>query len=96
MSLESGELRYVDGDGQLYERDGTPLDRPPVRVQDAVLASASIPVMYPPTELGGEYYVDGGVREILPLALAFNQLGAGPHLRGRRVEARRGAVARPR
>jgi predicted acylesterase/phospholipase RssA len=77
VSLESGELRYVDGDGQLYERDGTPLDRPKVRVQDAVLASASIPVMYPPTELGGEYYVDGGVREILPLALAFNQLGAG-------------------
>ena len=77
VSLESGELRYVDGDGRLYERDGTPLDRPRVRVQDAVLASASIPVMYPPTELGGEYYVDGGVREILPLALAFNQLGAG-------------------
>jgi NTE family protein len=77
VSLESGELRYVDGDGQLYERDGTRLDRPKVRVQDAVLASASIPVMYPPTELGGEYYVDGGVREILPLALAFNELGAG-------------------
>ena len=77
VSLETGELRYVDGEGQLYERDGTPMDRPKVRVQDAVLASASIPVMYPPTELGGEYYVDGGVREILPLALAFNQLGAG-------------------
>src|SRR4051794_10835790 len=77
VSLETGELRYIDGEGQLYERDGTPMDRPKVRVQDAVLASASIPVMYPPTELGGEYYVDGGVREILPLALAFNQLGAG-------------------
>jgi predicted acylesterase/phospholipase RssA len=77
VSLETGELRYADGAGQLYERDGTPLDRPPVRLQDAVLASASIPLMYPPTELGGEYYVDGGVREILPLQLAFNQLGAG-------------------
>ena len=77
VSLETGELRYVDGDGQLFSRDGVPLDRPKVRLQDAVLASASIPVMYPPTELGGEYYVDGGVREILPLALAFNQLGAG-------------------
>jgi len=54
-----------------------PLDVPNVRVQDAVLASASIPVVYPPIELGGEYYVDGGVREILPLALAFNRLGAG-------------------
>ncbi|MGZ4675666.1 MAG: patatin-like phospholipase family protein [Acidimicrobiia bacterium] len=77
VSLATGELRYVDGHGRLYARDGTPLDVPNVRVQDAVLASASIPVMYPPTEMGGEYYVDGGVREILPLALAFNQLGAG-------------------
>jgi NTE family protein len=77
VSLESGELRYVDGEGHLYARDGTALERAPVPLQDAVLASASIPVMYPPTELGGEYYVDGGVREILPLALAFNELGAG-------------------
>jgi predicted acylesterase/phospholipase RssA len=77
VSLETGELRYVDGEGRLYARDGTALDREPVRLQDAVLASAAIPVMYPPVELGGEYYVDGGVREILPLALAFNQLGAG-------------------
>ena len=46
-------------------------------LHDAVLASASIPVVFPPTPLGGEHYVDGGVREILPLALAFNQLGAG-------------------
>ena len=78
MSLESGELRYVDerraSSTNATARRST---SPKVRVQDAVLASASIPVMFPPTELGGEYYVDGGVREILPLALAFNQLGAG-------------------
>ena len=46
-------------------------------MHDAILASASIPVVFPPTALGGENYVDGGVREILPLALAFNRLGAG-------------------
>ncbi len=77
VSLESGELRYFDQHGQTYARDGEPLDVESVNVHDAILASASIPVVFPPTPLGGEHYVDGGVREILPLALAFNRLGAG-------------------
>ena len=77
VSLESGELRYIDQHGRLYARDGTELDVDPVSVHDAVLASASIPVVFPPKFMGGEHYVDGGVREILPLALAFNGLGAG-------------------
>jgi predicted acylesterase/phospholipase RssA len=77
VSLESGELRYVTERGVMCARDGTPLDRPPVPLRDAVLASASIPVIFPPTELNGEHYVDGGVREILPLELAFSRLGAG-------------------
>lgn len=77
VSLLSGEVHYVDERGCMYERDGTRLDRDPVSIKDAVLASASIPVVFPPTALGGDLYVDGGVREILPLSLAFNQLGAG-------------------
>jgi NTE family protein len=77
VSLRSGELHYVDEHGCMYQRDGTPLDREPVSITDAVLASASIPVVFPPTELGGDVYVDGGVREILPLSLAFTRLGAG-------------------
>lgn len=77
VSLESGELRYIDQYGQLYARDGSALEDAPVAVHDAVLASASIPVVFPPIAMGGEHYVDGGVREILPLELAFNGLGAG-------------------
>jgi predicted acylesterase/phospholipase RssA len=77
VSLESGELRYVTERGEMCSRDGTPLGAPPVPLRDAVLASASIPVIFPPTELNGEHYVDGGVREILPLELAFSRLGAG-------------------
>lgn len=77
VSLESGELRYFDQHGATYARDGEALDVEPVAVHDAILASASIPVVFPPTPLGGEHFVDGGVREILPLALAFNRLGAG-------------------
>lgn len=77
VSLESGELRYVTGGGEVLARDGTPIDHEPVPLLDAVMASASIPVVFPPTQLGDEHYVDGGVREILPLELAFNHLGAG-------------------
>ena len=77
VSLESGELHYVDELGRMSERDGTPIDREPVSIHDAVLASASIPVVFPPTRMGDETYVDGGVREILPLSLAFGRLGAG-------------------
>jgi predicted acylesterase/phospholipase RssA len=45
-----------------------------VSVADGVIASASIPCVFPPVQLGAESYVDGGVRWVLPLkaALAFN------------------------
>jgi predicted acylesterase/phospholipase RssA len=77
VGLESGELRYVTETGDVVSRTGEPLDQPRVRLADAVLASASIPLVFPPTKLNDEHYVDGGVREILPLELAFNRLGAG-------------------
>lgn len=44
-------------------------------VRDGVLASASIPVAFPPVLLAGEHYVDGGVRELLPLHVTA-RLGA--------------------
>lgn len=77
VGLESGELRYVTEHGDVCNRDGEVLDHPKVRLADAVVASSSIPLVFPPTRLGDEHYVDGGVREILPLELAFNKLGAG-------------------
>lgn len=77
VGLESGELRYVTERGEMLSRTGEPLDEPPVPLTEAVLASASIPLVFPPTRLNDEHYVDGGVREILPLELAFNRLGAG-------------------
>jgi NTE family protein len=77
VGLESGELRYVTEHGEVLSRDGDPLGREPVSLTEAILASASIPLVFPPTRLGDEHYVDGGVREILPLELAFNRLGAG-------------------
>lgn len=42
---------------------------------DAVCASASLPVLYPPVALDGSYYVDGGAGDALPLRRAA-ELGA--------------------
>ena len=41
-----------------------------VPVADAVYASCSLPVFYPPVEIDGELYIDGGVRDGLPVTLA--------------------------
>jgi len=76
VSLESGALRYVTETGALHSRSDRPLDAAPVPLTDAVLASAAIPVVYPPVRLGEEHYVDGGVREILPVDVALEHLGA--------------------
>lgn len=74
VSLEAGELRYVTESGRLHDRHDRPLDVDPVALADGVIASASIPVVFPAVRLGDEHYVDGGAREILPLALAFHHL----------------------
>ena len=75
VALESGELRYVGEDGSLYDGAGAPLDLPKVPLADGILASASIPVAFPPVQLGDEHYVDGGAREILPLRVLVESLG---------------------
>lgn len=43
-----------------------------VSLLDGILASASIPGIFLPVTLGGETYVDGGVREVLPLQVALD------------------------
>lgn len=74
VALESGELRYVTETGHLHDRTDQPLDLEPVPLLDGILASASIPVAFPPVLLGDEHYVDGGAREILPLELLVEHL----------------------
>ncbi|MEO6987914.1 MAG: patatin-like phospholipase family protein [Aquihabitans sp.] len=74
VSLESGELRYITEKGEMLDRAGNPLDHPRVPLADALVASASIPVAFPPVRIGEEHYVDGGAREILPLAILLDTL----------------------
>jgi len=58
-SIDSGESR-VFGESDPH-------------IKDAVKASAAFPVFFKPVKIGNEYYVDGGVREIAPLAEAIKQ-----------------------
>ena len=64
VNLRTGESEWFGPDA----RTDMPL-------MEAVYASAALPVMYPPAELDGEFYVDGGTREALPLDRAV-ELGA--------------------
>lgn len=70
VGLESGLLRHVDEHGEIFGVESGPVD-----LVDAAIASASIPMMFPPRLLAGEHYVDGGTRQILPLVQAI-QAGA--------------------
>lgn len=72
VGLESGEVRYITESGHFS--DGTDTGRQ-VDLIDAVLASSSIPGLFPPVKLYSENYVDGGVREMLPVEAAVS-LGA--------------------
>ena len=46
-----------------------------VMLVDGVIASASIPTAFPPVRLGSEHYVDGGIRDMVPIEPAV-RLGA--------------------
>ena len=54
---------------------------------DALMASTAIPVAFPPVEIGGRTYVDGGVRRNIFLALVMDELA-----RLRQAELARGLV----
>jgi predicted acylesterase/phospholipase RssA len=64
VSLESGQLRYIDGKSRFIDNNA------PVSLREAVLASSSIPVVFAPVDLGGEHFVDGGTRENVPIVSA--------------------------
>ncbi|MDO5736582.1 MAG: patatin-like phospholipase family protein [Propionibacteriaceae bacterium] len=76
VALESGELRFMREDGALVDRRDTVFDHGPHPLATGVLASCAIPAVFRPVPLGTETYVDGGVRDNLPVQLAMEHLGA--------------------
>ncbi len=65
VSTNSGSLRYITESGMFSDIPG-----PSFPLEDGALASSSIPAIFPPTNLQGEWYIDGGVREVLPIQMA--------------------------
>jgi predicted acylesterase/phospholipase RssA len=78
-ALRAGALRYITQDGTIVEDDA--LTRVagdaggPVDFLDGVIASASVPHVFPPRALADDDYVDGGVLQVVPVRAAV-QLGA--------------------
>ena len=55
------------------DRDHPPsMVQPSVDLTTAVIASSTMPAIFEPRLIGGEHYVDGGVREIAPVEVAFD------------------------
>ena len=77
VDLATGETEWFGAGG-----------RTDVSLADAVYASCALPVFYPPAQIDGRYYVDGGVLDSLPVTRALEDnstdrilaidVGAGP------------------
>jgi predicted acylesterase/phospholipase RssA len=78
-ALRAGVLRYVTEDGGLVEADARTQAPPeaagPVDLVEGAIASASVPMVFPPHAMADDDYVDGGVIEIIPVRAAV-ELGA--------------------
>jgi hypothetical protein len=76
VGLTSGELHYMRHDGVIVDATDQPLGVPPVDVTLGVWASCAIPGVFRPIRIHGELYVDGGVRDNVPVNMAMKYLGA--------------------
>ncbi|MDR0284053.1 MAG: patatin-like phospholipase family protein [Propionibacteriaceae bacterium] len=75
VGLGSGALRYIRQDGLIVDTDDQPVEPTPFDLSLGVWASCAIPGVFRPIKLGNELYVDGGVRETVPVEMAVEQLG---------------------
>lgn len=68
VGVNSGKTRLVDKSGNIYEKSKHNPTNQKVSVIEGILASSAIPGFFKPIALLGEMHVDGGVREIVPIA----------------------------
>jgi NTE family protein len=66
--LDTGELVLFGGSGRGIETEVTLEEE--VELHDALYASCALPLYFPPLELGGRRFADGGLRAVLPLEAA--------------------------
>lgn len=72
-ALKARETRYITEEGVLVGPDAqSPVPGASIDVIDGMLASASVPGVFPAREIGGEHYVDGGCLQNIPLRAAVD------------------------
>lgn len=79
--LNAGPVRFTAVAVDLDTADDVAFDTAAVTVTpDHVRASAAMPPLYPPVEIDGRHYVDGGLAANLPIDPPLSQPGATPLL----------------
>jgi hypothetical protein len=76
VGLNSGELHFMRQDGILVDTEDQPIRDQTSELTLGIWASCSIPGVFRPIRIGEELYVDGGVRENVPVEMAVSKLGA--------------------
>ena len=74
VGLQSGELRFMREDGIIVDSDDKPLEMKQYDLPLGVWASCAIPGVFRPVKLGDDMYIDGGIRENLPVEMSVNGL----------------------
>ena len=75
VGLQSGELRFMRQDGIIVDAEDRPIGTTAFDLPLGVWASCAIPGVFRPVKLGDDMYVDGGVRENLPVEMSVSRLG---------------------
>ena len=75
VDLNSGELRFMRQDGVIVDREDHPIGDNSFDLTLGVWSSCALPGVFRPVKLGDEVYVDGGVRENVPVEMAVASLG---------------------
>ena len=73
VSLETGEVIQVNQDGAIISRE-TPTGQR-ATVIDGAMASAAMPSIFPARKIGDHMCVDGGLRDVVPVQIAVEELG---------------------
>ena len=75
VGLNSGELRFMRQDGVIVDTADAPVSDQSFDLTFGIWASCAIPGVFRPVQLGDDVYVDGGVRQNVPVDVAIRQLG---------------------
>jgi hypothetical protein len=78
VSVETSELVMVDAQGGIHLRGAQPVATTPAPTTDVIdgaIASATMPGIFPARRLGDHMCVDGGVRDVVPVGVAVQDLG---------------------